>query len=141
MGTCTARQAIRAMSDGTPWMLISVPGAEGDPKNTPQLIQESYQQLNRKVDGKGYAYVFKQVDITKDYPILELRVGTLDSLMSLSDELQKHDTFAESTVTKIRRQLMELGAKGAEEAKLADGTPVSNFLKTWRWVKKQYPAN
>lgn len=41
-------------------------------------------------------------------PANQLRVGTLDSLMSLSDDLVKMDTLAEATVTKMYKQLQEL---------------------------------
>ena len=37
-----------------------------------------------------------------------LRVGTLDSLMSLSDDLQKMETLADATVAKFYKQLSEL---------------------------------
>ena len=38
-----------------------------------------------------------------------LRVGTLDSLVSLSDDLVKIDMLSEATVLKIYRQLSEMG--------------------------------
>ena len=41
-------------------------------------------------------------------PSDKLRVGTLDSLMSLSDDLAKMDILAEATVAKLYKQLLEL---------------------------------
>ena len=41
-------------------------------------------------------------------PANQLRVGTLDSLMSLSDDLVKMDSLAEATVTKMYKQLQDL---------------------------------
>lgn len=41
-------------------------------------------------------------------PASSLRVGTLDSLMALSDDLGKMDLLAEATVTKAYKQLSEL---------------------------------
>lgn len=41
-------------------------------------------------------------------PGAQLRVGTLDSLMSLSDDLVKMDVLAEATVTKMYKQLVDL---------------------------------
>ena len=41
-------------------------------------------------------------------PVNQLRVGTLDSLMSLSDDLSKMDVLSEATVTKMYKQLQEL---------------------------------
>ena len=40
-------------------------------------------------------------------PAGELRVGTLDSLMSLSDDLAKMDITAEATVAKMYKQLTD----------------------------------
>src|SRR5690242_7565023 len=46
------------------------------------------------------------------FPIAsELRVGTLDSLMALSDDLIKIDTFVEATVRKISRAFYEFVEK------------------------------
>lgn len=42
------------------------------------------------------------------FEIPELRVGTLDSLMVLSDDLVKVNALVESVVNKIRRQLYEM---------------------------------
>lgn len=43
------------------------------------------------------------------FVVPDLRVGTLDSLLTLSDELSKSCLLAESTVGKIKRQLEDLG--------------------------------
>lgn len=43
-----------------------------------------------------------------------LRVGTLDSLMSLSDDLAKMDILAEATVTKLYKQLKDLSDSDEE---------------------------
>jgi hypothetical protein len=53
-------------------------------------------------------------------PKKSLRVGTLDSLMSLSDDLAKMDILAEATVTKLYKQLQDL--KPGEEANILGGT-------------------
>jgi hypothetical protein len=45
------------------------------------------------------------------FEIPELRVGTLDSLMVLSDDLVKVNALVESVVNKIRRQLFEMTGK------------------------------
>ena len=55
-----------------------------------------------------------------------LRVGTLDSLMSLSDDLVKLDMLSESTVMKIYRQLSEL--KG-EEPTINGGAHTLSLLR------------
>ena len=40
----------------------------------------------------------------------ELRVGTLDSLLALSDDLVKVNALVEATATKIQRQVIDLAA-------------------------------
>ena len=52
-----------------------------------------------------------------------LRVGTLDSLMSLSDDLTKMDVLAEATVAKLYKQLLEL--KPDEEPTIIGGAPLA----------------
>jgi hypothetical protein len=61
-------------------------------------------------------------DATASFPLTcasqfalpELRVGTLDSLLTLSDELGKTATLVEGVAAKIRRQLGELNRDSAE---------------------------
>ena len=49
------------------------------------------------------------------FAIPELRVGTLDTLMVLSDELVKVNALVESVVNKIRRQLFEMASPGRDD--------------------------
>ena len=62
---------------------------------------QSANDLKRDVSHLANVYPYK-------VPASGLRVGTLDSLMSLSDDLQKMDTLAEATVTRMYKQLTEL---------------------------------
>lgn len=57
--------------------------------------EEPYQELNRVTISNGEAAEVHKLELP------ELRVGTLDSLISLSDELTKYDLFVESVVKKI----------------------------------------
>jgi V-type H+-transporting ATPase subunit C len=50
----------------------------------------------------------------------ELRVGTLDSLLSLSDDLVKTTNLVEAVVAKVRRQLVELEGASNEEAEVRE---------------------
>ena len=52
----------------------------------------------------------EQRDLCKNFrfPVPELRVGTLDALMALSDDLGKIDLFVEGVTRKIARQLFEV---------------------------------
>eukprot|EP00163_Fabomonas_tropica_P034262 TRINITY_DN93_c0_g3_i1.p1 TRINITY_DN93_c0_g3~~TRINITY_DN93_c0_g3_i1.p1 ORF type:complete len:296 (-),score=52.76 TRINITY_DN93_c0_g3_i1:314-1201(-) len=68
-----------------------------------------------------------------------LRVGTLDSLMSLSDELTKVDMQVEACVRKIERQLNDLQQKN--ERPLVDRKPAESFVTQFQWDAAKYPTN
>ncbi|KAL1504843.1 hypothetical protein AB1Y20_008614 [Prymnesium parvum] len=68
-------------------------------------------------------------------PARGLRVGTLDSLMALSDDLVKIDMLSESTVMKIYRQLYDL--KGEEPT--INGVKIDVFTtKQWEWDEAKF---
>jgi len=97
-------------------------------------VDEAYARMTQKCAGMGSISKFP-------VPSSKLRVGTLDSLMSLSDELVKHDNFAEAIVGKIRRQLVELGGKATEELPMLEGgIPVDSYLQKFVWDERQYPV-
>ncbi|MQM16455.1 hypothetical protein Taro_049412 [Colocasia esculenta] len=72
----------------------------------------------------------------------DLRVGTLDSLLSLSDDLVKSNNFIESVSHKIRRQIEELErVSGVEGGALTvDGVPVDTYLTRFVWDEARYPT-
>lgn len=72
----------------------------------------------------------------------DLRVGTLDSLLSLSDDLSKSNTFIEGVSHKIRRQIEDLErASGIESLALTvDGVPVDTYLTRFVWDESKYPT-
>lgn len=55
----------------------------------------------------------------------ELRVGTLDSLMVLSDDLVKVNGLVESVANKVRRQLFEMGAVNGSDTQEARPCPAA----------------
>ena len=69
-------------------------------------------------------------DLSSNYKFVlpELRVGTLDSLMVLSDDLVKVNGLVESVVNKVRRQLFEMsavnGSSDSQEARPCPATAV-----------------
>ncbi|XP_050234340.1 V-type proton ATPase subunit C [Mercurialis annua] len=71
-----------------------------------------------------------------------LRVGTLDSLLSLSDDLLKSNSFIEGVSHKIRRQIEELErVSGVESSALTvDGVPVDSYLTRFVWDEAKYPT-
>jgi len=84
------------------------------------------------------------------FDIPNLRVGTLDSLMSLSDELLKKDQFLDTTTKKIARQLVELyvnetpgaeikSSKKQEKIPLVvNGVNVDTYLHQFSWDQAKY---
>ena len=54
------------------------------------------------------------------FGIPELKVGTLDSLLALSDETARHSAYVEGIVGKIRRQRDELVSSEEARQKLVE---------------------
>jgi len=66
-----------------------------------------------------------------------LRVGTLDSLMSLSDDLGKMDILAEATVGKMYKQLVDLRPNDPEPT--ISGVPVVPYTcMQWEWDEAKF---
>ncbi|TXG54930.1 hypothetical protein EZV62_020186 [Acer yangbiense] len=76
------------------------------------------------------------------FNIPNLRVGTLDSLLALSDDLLKSNSFVEGVSHKIRRQIEDLErVSGVESSSLTvDGVPVDSYLTRFVWDDAKYPV-
>lgn len=76
------------------------------------------------------------------FSIPNLRVGTLDSLLSLSDDLLKSNNFIEAASHKIRRQIEDLErVSGVLSSSLTvDGVPVDSYLTRFVWDEARYPT-
>ncbi|KAA8542063.1 hypothetical protein F0562_023215 [Nyssa sinensis] len=76
------------------------------------------------------------------FNIPNIRVGTLDSLLSLSDDLLKSNSFIEGVSHKIRRQIEELEkVSGVVSSSLTvDGVPVDSYLTRFVWDEAKYPT-
>ncbi|XWS32590.1 hypothetical protein CRYUN_Cryun22dG0002600 [Craigia yunnanensis] len=76
------------------------------------------------------------------FNIPNLRVGTLDSLLALSDDLLKSNSFIEGVSHKIRRQIEELErVSGLENNALTvDGVPIDSYLTRFAWDEAKYPT-
>lgn len=73
----------------------------------------------------------------------ELKVGTLDSLVHLADELVKLDLSYESTVSKIVETLRSCFASDPNPAQLkgsfkVNGKPVAEYLRSFSWNAMKY---
>lgn len=72
------------------------------------------------------------------FEVPSLMVGTLDSLMTLSDELGKTDTIVEQTVRKIEKTAVEL-AEGKPVDLTVGGVPASRYVQQFAWDSAKYP--
>ncbi|EGD73788.1 hypothetical protein PTSG_05481 [Salpingoeca rosetta] len=70
------------------------------------------------------------------------RVGTLDELVALCDELMKHDSYMETVANKIAHALGEMLQDKAKlrEALLADSKPIDAFVGQFDWDSRRYNA-
>ncbi|KAH9305199.1 hypothetical protein KI387_009603, partial [Taxus chinensis] len=79
---------------------------------------------------------------TYRFHIPDLRIGTLDSLLSLSDDLVKANSFVEGVTQKIRRQIEDLDrASSVDSGTLSvDGVPVDSYITRFTWDEAKYPV-
>jgi V-type H+-transporting ATPase subunit C len=71
------------------------------------------------------------------------RVGTMDSLMALSDDLVKVNATVEGTVNKIRRQLYDIqSALPAEDRPdvWVEGMTPEGYVQNFAWQEAKYPS-
>lgn len=71
------------------------------------------------------------------------KIGTLDSLLGLSDDLVKVNTAIEATVNKIRRQLYEVQEELPEDQRrdiTIEGIKPEVYLQTFAWDEAKYPS-
>ncbi|KAE8605073.1 hypothetical protein XENTR_v10014958 [Xenopus tropicalis] len=77
------------------------------------------------------------------FVIPELKVGTLDALVGLSDELGKLDAYAESLIKKIAQyigEVMDDSTDKAQENLLANGVDLISYLARFEWDMAKYPV-
>lgn len=67
----------------------------------------------------------------------DLLVGTLDSLMALSDDLNRVDLTIEGIVRKIERQFNDLNQ--SDEVLTVDGVPIDRYLNHFAWDEAKHP--
>jgi len=105
------------------YWLISIPSDKASP----------FEVVNKIVANQG---------TVSRFPVPELRVGTLDTLMALSDDLVKYDTYVEGVTKKISGQLLSLveSEKSKKEGLFLINTSVSaeTYLKTFKWEDARF---
>lgn len=65
-------------------------------------------------------------------------VGTLDSLMNLSDDLIKTDSIIESIVRKVEKSSLDLAGKKATELTVG-GVPSMRYIQQFAWDYAKFP--
>ncbi|XP_016388631.1 V-type proton ATPase subunit C 1-B-like [Sinocyclocheilus rhinocerous] len=76
------------------------------------------------------------------FNIPELKVGTLDVLVGLSDELAKLDSFVESVVRKVAQYMadvLEDSRDKVQENLLANGVDLVTYVTRFQWDMAKYP--
>lgn len=110
------------------YWLISAPGEK--------TCQQTWEALNNVTS--------KQNDLCKNYKfhIPDLKVGTLDQLVGLSDELTKLDAYVESICHKLAASLqdtLENKHNSVIEHLQANGTELPVYLSKFQWDMAKYP--
>lgn len=102
------------------YWLVSLPGAK----------DETWRTLENAT-GRG--------NLSENYRFelpMSLRVGSLDALMVLSDDLARVNVMVEGVVNKIRRQAHDLAP---DEVLQVNNRPVASFLTSFAWDEARYP--
>lgn len=112
------------------YWLSALPLSGDSPENVWIALQKATHRY-------GYSdnYAFKIPDT--------LKVGTLDSLLSLSDDLIKVNSAVEGTVNKIRRQLYEVETDLPEEDRhsvTVEGSNPEIYIQSFMWDEAKYPS-
>jgi V-type H+-transporting ATPase subunit C len=99
---------------------------------------------------EGGRHAFKQMQAALDargamctayhLPLPALRVGTLDSLLSVSDLIARDDKQLESTVDRVLRQYRDLAPAGAA-APLVDGVDVLEYATDFEWDEAKFASS
>lgn len=112
----------------TEYWLISAPGEK--------TCQQTWETLNNVTN--------KQNDLCKNFKfhIPDLKVGTLDQLVGLSDELTKLDSYVESICHKLAASLqdtLENKHNSVIEHLQANGQDIPAYLTRFQWDMAKYP--
>jgi len=117
----------RKLQEVLEFWLISAPGEK--------TCQQTWESLSSLVQKQGVAQSFK-------FHIPDLKVGTLDVLVGLSDELAKLDVYVESVVKKIAQYASDVLEKDKDKVKenlTINGMSLGSYLTKFQWDMAKYP--
>uniref|UniRef100_A0A8C6TMI3 V-type proton ATPase subunit C n=1 Tax=Neogobius melanostomus TaxID=47308 RepID=A0A8C6TMI3_9GOBI len=112
----------------TEFWLISAPGEKTCQQTWDKLMLATTRTNNLSTNNK--------------FNIPDLKVGTLDVLVGLSDELTKLDTFVESVVKKVAQYMadvLEDSRDKVQENLLANGVDLVTYISRFQWDMAKYP--
>uniref|UniRef100_H3A948 V-type proton ATPase subunit C n=1 Tax=Latimeria chalumnae TaxID=7897 RepID=H3A948_LATCH len=112
----------------TEFWLISAPGEK--------TCQQTWDKLNTATTRNN------SLSTNYKFTIPDLKVGTLDVLVGLSDELAKLDSFVESVVKKVAQYMadvLEDSRDKVQENLLANGVDLVTYVTRFQWDMAKYP--
>ncbi|ESO97287.1 hypothetical protein LOTGIDRAFT_206255 [Lottia gigantea] len=98
--------------------------------------QQTFEKLNSVTQGP------EKLSTNSKFQIPDLKVGTLDVLVGLSDELGKLDVYCESVTRKIAQYIGEVleDTRDKLQANLkVNEVPPANYLQRFQWDLAKYP--
>ncbi|XP_051728288.1 V-type proton ATPase subunit C 1-B [Ctenopharyngodon idella] len=112
----------------TEFWLISAPGEK--------TCQQTWEKMNVATTQNN------NLSTNHKFNMPELKVGTLDILVGLSDELAKLDSFVESVVRKVAQYMadvLEDSRDKVQENLLANGVDLVTYVTRFQWDMAKYP--
>ncbi|OTF76499.1 V-type proton ATPase subunit C 1-A-like protein [Euroglyphus maynei] len=110
------------------YWLISAPGEK--------TCQQTWDTLNETINKYG-------PDFCKSFRFLlpDLKVGTLDTLVGLSDDLNKLDIYVESVSRKLAQSIGDILEKGQSlnEQLQANGHDLHTYVTKFQWDSAKFP--
>ena len=109
------------------YWLISAPGDK--------TCQQTWEALNQATKANNLSLNYK-------FPIPDLKVGPLDQLVGLSDDLGKLDTFVEGVTRKVAQYLGEVLEDQRDklhENLTANNDDLPHYLTRFQWDMAKYP--
>lgn len=112
------------------YVIAAIPNKEGNDGLSPE---QAYRKLHNAgaCPSKPFAEMFK-------FEVPSLMVGTLDTLMQLSDDLVKTDSIVESIVRKIEKTYVEISRQSHAELKIGE-VPIARYIQSFAWDYAKYP--
>eukprot|EP00816_Leptocylindrus_hargravesii_P013843 CAMPEP_0196806642 /NCGR_PEP_ID=MMETSP1362-20130617/6550_1 /TAXON_ID=163516 /ORGANISM="Leptocylindrus danicus, Strain CCMP1856" /LENGTH=425 /DNA_ID=CAMNT_0042180221 /DNA_START=45 /DNA_END=1322 /DNA_ORIENTATION=- len=112
------------------YVIAAIPNKEGNDGLSPE---QAYRKLHNAgaCPSKPFAEMFK-------FEVPSLMVGTLDTLMQLSDDLVKTDAIVESIVRKIEKTYVEISRQSHTELKIGE-VPTARYIQSFAWDYAKYP--